>query len=215
MKALSLRKNESKGKLITFCGLDGAGKSTMIELLTAYLQSQGKRVFLTKQPTDFVRNSDIFRNFQDSADHTGYDYLSLSLLAAADRVQHTSQVIQPQLDMVDYVISDRYIYSCLANLHARGYQNDSWLYEVSKTIIQPDLAFFINIPVSQAVERVRRRPQEKDRYIDMAFQEKLRNEYFEMAEWDSSCLIDGTMPMRAEYTDMIREIEKLEDVNHE
>lgn len=215
MKALPMRKNESKGKLITFCGLDGAGKSTMIELLIAHLQSQGKRVFLTKQPTDFVRNSDIFRNFQDRADHKGYDYLSLSLLAAADRVQHTSQVIQPQLDEVDYVISDRYIYSCLANLHARGYQEDRWLYDVSKAIIQPDLAFFINVPISQAVERVRRRPQEKDRYIDMAFQEKLRNEYLEMAEWDNSCLIDGTMPMRAEYADMIREIEKLEDVNHE
>ena len=215
MKALPMRKNDSKGKLITFCGLDGAGKSTMIELLTVYLKSRGKSFFLTKQPTDFVRNSDIFRNFQDSADHRGYDYLSLSLLAAADRVQHTSQVIQPQLDEVDYVISDRYIYSCLANLHARGYQDDGWLYDVSRAIIRPDLAFFINVPISQAVERVRRRPQEKDRYIDMAFQEKLRSEYLEMAEWDNGCLIDGTMPMRAEYADMIREIEKLEDANHE
>ena len=215
MKALPMRKNESKGKLITFCGLDGAGKSTMIELLTTHLQSQGKRIFLTKQPTDFVRNSDIFRNFHDSTDHRGYDYLSLSLLAAADRVQHTSQVIQPQLDEVDYVISDRYIYSCLANLHARGYRDDGWLYEISRSIIQPDLAFFIDVPISQAIERVRRRPQEKARYIDMVFQGKLRHEYLEMAEWENSYLIDGTMPMRVEYADMIREIEKLEDFSHE
>ena len=213
MKPLPLRKKTSNGKLITFCGLDGAGKSTMIRLTVDYLRGQGKKVFLTKQPTDLVRNSDIFRTFQDSPDHAGYSYLTLSLLAAADRVQHTSNIILPQLNENDYVISDRYIYSCLANLHARGFSDDHWLYDVSQTIIRPDLAFFIDIPVDRAIERVRARPEEKERYIDKEFQEKLRSEYLQMSKWENSRLIDGTIPLKAEYAAIIKEITRLEDAN--
>ena len=215
MKALPMYRKRSQGKLITFCGLDGAGKSTMIRLTIDYLKGQGKRVFLTKQPTDLVRNSDIFRTFQDSPDHAEYSYLTLSLLAAADRIQHTSNVILPQLNENDYVISDRYIYSCLANLHARSYSDDKWLYDISKSIPRPDLAFFVDVPVSLAINRVRSRPQEKDRYVDVAFQEKLRNEYLQMSEWKNSILIDGTIPIKAEFAAIIREINKLEEPNDE
>ena len=206
MKQLNMKPNSFKGRLITFCGLDGAGKSSMIDMLADYLQSCGKTVFLTKQPTDFIRNSEIFRNFQDSADHEGFEYLSLSLMAAADRVQHVSKVVRPMLDQFDYVISDRYIYSCLANLHARGYKDDGWLYTVSEYLIKPDVAFFIDVPVEHAIERIRRRPNEKDSYIDPQFQEVLRDEYRQMATWDDCCLIDGTWPMRAECAVIVQEI---------
>ncbi len=206
MKQLDMKPNRSKGRLITFCGLDGAGKSSMIDMLVDYLRNCGKSVFLTKQPTDWVRNSEIFRNFQDRADHEGFEYLSLSLMAAADRVQHVSQVVRPMLDQFDYVISDRYIYSCLANLHARGYRADGWLYAVSEYLIEPDVAFFIDVPVERAIERIRRRPKEKDSYIDPQFQEVLRDEYRQMATWAKCRLIDGTWPMRAEYAAIVQEV---------
>ena len=118
MKKLRMRPNETNGILITFCGLDGCGKTTMIKKLMWDLDRDN--VFLTKQPTDFVRNSDIFRTYMDNPDHDAYDYRSLSLLAASDRVQHVNKVIQPELEKGKVVISDRYIYSCLANLRARG-----------------------------------------------------------------------------------------------
>ena len=60
MKRLHMRKNETTGFLITFCGLDGCGKTTMINKLSKDLMKENK-VFLTKQPTNSVRNTDIFR----------------------------------------------------------------------------------------------------------------------------------------------------------
>ena len=120
MKALNMRQNEKKGWLITFCGLDGCGKTTMINRLTADLEND-YAVFLTKQPTDFVRKSDIFRTYMDCPDHDAYDYRSLSLLAASDRLQHVNKVIGPALEEGKIVLSDRYFYSCLANLRARGF----------------------------------------------------------------------------------------------
>ena len=64
--------NEFAGKLITFCGLDGCGKTTQIKRLAKWLEENGHKVYLTKQPTDFVRESDIFRTYMDSPEHDDY-----------------------------------------------------------------------------------------------------------------------------------------------
>ena len=193
MRKLRMRANETKGILITFCGLDGCGKTTMINRLKADLQKQGP-VFLTKQPTDFVRESAIFRTYMDSPDPSAYDYRSLSLLAASDRIQHTNKVIGPAMESGNLVISDRYFYSCLANLRARGFQNDRWIYEIAKSIVKPDLAFFLDVPVEIAVKRVRSRAAEKDRYIDMELQYKLRKEYIRICKANGGILISTAEP---------------------
>lgn len=173
MRKLNMRNNETTGLLITFCGLDGCGKTTMINRLATDLRNE-YALFLTKQPTDFVRKSDIFRTYMDCPDHSAYDYRSLSLLAASDRIQHTSKVIEPEMKNGKIVISDRYYYSCLANLRARGFTGDKWIYEIAESVAKPDLAFFLDVPVETAVKRVRSRPAESDRYIDMELQYRLR-----------------------------------------
>lgn len=185
---LNFYSHNTPGRLITLCGLDGCGKSTMLRKLDEYLTGKGYETFLTKQPTDFVRKSAIFRTYMDSPVHDNYDYRSLSLLAASDRVQHTNRVILPELKEGKIVISDRYFYSCLGNLRARGYENDVWIYDVASSIAKPDLAIFLDLPVETAVERVRSRSAEKERYIDMDLQYKLRDQYRKIAE-ENGCLI--------------------------
>ena len=176
MQSLKMKPNNTPGILITFCGLDGCGKTTMMKRLVQDLSSNYS-IFLTKQPTDFVRNSAIFRTYMDDPDHDAYDYRSLSLLAASDRLQHGSKVIEPELSQGKLVFSDRYFYSCLANLRARGFEDDRWIYEIAQSIVKPDIAFFFDVPVATAVARVRSRAEERDRYIDMELQERLRSEY--------------------------------------
>ena len=85
---LHMLRHTHNGKLITFCGLDGCGKTTQINRLVTYLKGKGHRVFVTKQPTDFVRHSAIFRTYMDMPNHDAFDYRALSLLCASDRVQH-------------------------------------------------------------------------------------------------------------------------------
>jgi dTMP kinase len=189
MGALRLKPRAYAGKLITFCGLDGCGKTTLITMLNEYLQTRGITPILTKQPTDAVRQSQIFRTYMDCENHDGYEYLSLSLLAASDRVQHSNQVIAPLLAQGKTVLSDRYFYSCLANLHARGYQNAQWITEISAHIPKPDLAFFCDVDVDTAVARVRARTAERDRYIDLELQHALRAEYLAIAKLNGGIVI--------------------------
>lgn len=178
---LDMMDNPSTGKLITFCGLDGCGKTTQIRRLQQHLEGKGYKVYLTKQPTDFVRNSEIFRNYMDTPSHDEFDYRALSLLCASDRVQHSNRVINRRLEEGYVVISDRYFYSCLANLIARGYEQDGWIYEVARSIRRPDVAFFLDIDVDTAVRRVRSRKEEKDRFIDLPLQHRLREQYLRIA----------------------------------
>ena len=202
MRRLNMRKNETSGFLITFCGLDGCGKTTMMKRLVNELE-KNHELFVTKQPTNAVRNSEIFRTYMDCPDHDAFDYRSLSLLAASDRLQHVSKVIEPEIRKGKIVLSDRYFYSCLSNLRARGFEEDVWIYEIAESVIKPDIAFFFDVPVEEAVARVRRRPEEKDRYIDMELQYKLRKEYVDICSANGGILI-STIQSEDECYDIVK-----------
>ncbi len=213
MRKLHMQKNKTRGYLITFCGLDGCGKTTMLQRLAEELEKR-REVFVTKQPTDFVRNSDIFRTYMDCPDHSTYDYRSLSLMAASDRIQHVSKVIVPEMEKGKIVLSDRYFYSCLANLHARGFEKDRWIYEIAQSVIKPDIAFFFDVPVNTAISRVRSRPAEKDRYIDTKLQYRLRDKYREICRANGGVLISTQQPPEETYLKIIDEVKKVMEVKN-
>lgn len=208
MRRLKMKNNKSNGILITFCGLDGCGKTTMMKKVIADLEKEYD-ILVTKQPTEAVRNSEIFRTYMDSPNHDKFDYRSLSLLAASDRIQHSNKVIEPVLKEGKIVISDRYFYSCLANLRARGYIKDKWIYEISKLIIKPDIAFFFDVPVKTAVARVRKRPDEKDRYIDMELQYKLRDEYIAICKANNGVLVNTELSEEETYAIVKNALERI------
>ncbi len=209
MIKLDMRPNRTRGKLITFCGLDGCGKTTMLNRLRADLEKEQYKVSVTKQPTDFVRNSRIFRTYMDSPNHDEYDYRSLSLLAASDRLQHTNKIIEPMLESGQIVLSDRYFYSCLANLMARGYRDDKWIYEVAQSVIEPDAAFFFDLPVPEAIERVRKRPAEKYRFIDIELQYRLREEYIQICKLNNGVFVATDVPEDESYKIVINKVREV------
>ncbi len=208
MEKLEMRPNKTKGLLFTFCGLDGCGKTTMLSRLMSELKNK-HQIFLTKQPTNDVRESAIFRTYMDCPNHDAYDYRSLSLLAASDRLQHVNKIIEPAMERGQIVLSDRYFYSCLANLRARGYEKDQWIYEVAESVIKPDIAFFFDVPVETAVARVRSRATEKNRYIDMDLQYKLREEYIAICNANNGVLISTEMPIEECYAIVKENVERV------
>ena len=208
MQKLNMRPNEAKGLLITFCGLDGCGKTTMIRKLMTDLEKEYP-IFLTKQPTDFVRQSAIFRTYMDSPNHNDFDYRSLSLLAASDRIQHSNKVIEPEMEKGNIVLSDRYFYSCLANLRARGFKADQWIYEIAESIVKPDIAFFFDVPVEKAVSRVRSREAEKNRYIDMDLQYRLYEEYRKICEMNQGILVSTELSVEESYKTVREAVERV------
>lgn len=210
---MKLVMNERKydGKLIVFCGLDGCGKTTLIKKTCEYLSNMSCDVILTKQPTPEMRNNHIFRVYQDQENKENFDYRALSLMAASDRLQHNQSVIIPALEQGKIVVSDRYFYSCLANLQSRGYMEDIWIYDIAKNIPLPNLSLFLDIDVDEAIGRVRKRPDEKDRYIDVELQYKLRESYLTIAKTVGGVVIPTTSTADISFEVVKNHIDKLLD----
>ena len=179
MKSLNMRENQTKGFLITFCGLDGCGKTTMINKLNEEL-SQKYSVFLTKQPTAAVRQSEIFRTYMDSPDHSKYDYRSLSLLAASDRIQHSTKTIEPLLSKGNFVLSDRYYYSSLAYQGAElGFEAVAKLNLENPDIRMPDICIFLDLSPEKSLERIGKRADvPTEIYENYEYLEKTRKMFY-------------------------------------
>jgi dTMP kinase len=110
-------------------------------------------------------------------------------MCASDRIQQSNIEIMPVLNSGAVVICDRYYYSGLANLLARGYTDDLWIYEISRYVPKPDASFILDADVNTAIKRIRSRVQEKDRYIDVDLQYRLRENYIKIADENDGVFI--------------------------
>jgi len=101
----------NKGFLIAFEGIDGTGKSTQLQLLAEFLTARGCEVLVTREPTDGVYGQRIRKLYTDRSRCTPEEELELFIL---DRKEHVKNVIIPQLNEGNVVITDRYYYSTAA-----------------------------------------------------------------------------------------------------
>lgn len=102
-----------KGKLITFEGIDGSGKSTQITLLSDFLRSKGYRVVLLREPG----GTEIGERIRQILLDMRYDNMTAEtelFLFEAARAQLTREVLIPALESGAWVISDRFSDSTVA-----------------------------------------------------------------------------------------------------
>ena len=189
---LKERDKEDKGKLIVFEGTDGAGKTTLLKLTERFLEErQGReQVSSIKQPTDLSRKTRLFQKMMYSANHETIDYRAVQLLTMSDRIQHGYEVIEPMLRRGKTLLCDRYIYTSLANMLARGYKKEKWFYEAAKYILKPDIVFLAYVPPRQAIERIKSRPEEKDRYLDEELLRKVSDEFMKLSKREGFVVLD-------------------------
>ncbi|MGG4145726.1 dTMP kinase [Paenibacillus algorifonticola] len=166
------------GLLIAMCGLDGAGKTTQIGMLTKWFEHNNMQLYNTKQPTDQYRNDPRVRSYLDHGQV--HDMRVIAMLSAADRITHMYDLEQ-RLDSGVHIISDRYIYSSYAYFKVRGMDiND--IKNLYGSIRKPDLTVFLDIKPEITIKRIQARDghlkyEEKDPsifiHVREAFQEVL------------------------------------------
>jgi dTMP kinase len=166
------------GKLIAFCGIDGSGKSTQINLLCEHLVSNDVETVVLKQPTAWYRDNTYVRRRVDENDKSISPYI-LALLSATDRLIQTDEVISPLLREGKTVLMDRYVYSAYAYLQARGVYDLQWLVEINKFHVAPDHVIYLDIDPSEALLRIIRRDggSSKREEQDVEFMTQVRENY--------------------------------------
>ena len=206
---MKLRSNPYRGNLIVFEGTDGAGKTTMITLTEKLLREKNgdENVLTVKQPTDLSRKTKLFQKMMYCADHREIDYRAVQLLTMSDRIQQNHEVIEPALKDGKTVICDRYIYTSLANMLARGYDQETWFFEAGKHLIQPDHIFLVYVSPDKAIERIKQRIEEKDRYLDTELLARVSAQFLKMSDQERFTVLDGTQPPEVTFEEIRKELE--------
>ncbi len=146
------------GRLISFEGIDGCGKSTQASLLMRRLEAlYGKdAVLLTHEPGGWS-GGEVVRNLLLHA--TSMSPLGELFLFAADRCEHVREVILPALSRGVWVLCERFLDSTVAyQVYGRGLPPDyvatiaTWA-----SFPQPDLTLYYDISLDLAMERRRNR----------------------------------------------------------
>ena len=189
---LKLKKKNYPGKLIIFEGTDGAGKTTLINKTINLLKEKYNEedILSLKQPTDLSRKTKLFQKMMYSANHEDIDYRAVQLLTMSDRVQHGFETIEPALKEGKIVVCDRYVYTSYVNMVARGYTKEKWFKNVSKHILKPDIKFLAYVKPSEAIKRIKARPEEKDKYLDEGLLTKVARLFKKVAQKDKFLIIN-------------------------
>lgn len=141
-----------KGKYIVFEGIDGSGKSTACTNLANALVSNGYKVLLISEPSQ----SKIGQLLREQMGHLEVDQKTLALLFAAD-----SYNIQNDFsDNYDFILSDRNFFSTVA--YQMVEVNTEWLFMLHKYLKKPDIIFYLNVEVNEALERISLRDRKKE-----------------------------------------------------
>lgn len=146
------------GKLVTFEGVDGCGKSTQLKLTAEWLRTRGVEVHTTFEPGDTSLGTEIRQLLLSGAHHPVAP--AELMLFLADRAQHVEEVIRPALERGCWVLCDRYTDSTRAYQLA-GRKLDAvavgQLLDFAEQGARPALTVWLDLPVQISLERIRAR----------------------------------------------------------
>jgi dTMP kinase len=180
-----------RGRLIALEGIDGCGKSTQAALLADHLDAR-----LTFEPGATPLGTAL-RQLVLNPTLPDVDPRAEALLMAADRAQHTAEVIEPLLVEGISVVTDRFTGSTLA-YQGFGRQLDLAalvaLNQLATAGTSPDVNVLVDVPLE--VARARMEPARADRLerLGPAFQDRVADGYRQLAHSDPDAwvVIDGT-----------------------
>lgn len=174
---------ENRGRFIVFEGLDGAGKTTQIELLANHLRGAGRRVYCTAEPTESVSGGLLRDALGGISKRTAGEMAAMFVL---DRIFHNVNPvngIQKMLADGFDVICDRYYYSSMAY---QGSETDpEWVRHMNldcPEILRPDVCIFLDLTPEQSMARINRGRATQEIYENEEKLTAVRNQFYRVFE---------------------------------
>jgi dTMP kinase len=212
-----LKPNPCKGKLIVVEGIDGSGKSTQIDLLYKWLQSQGKSVYFSQW-----NSSPLVRSTTRLGKHERmFTPTTFSLIQATDFADRWENFFLPQLKAGVIVLADRYAFTGFARDVARGV-DPAWVRNLYSFAFQPDLTFYFQVPLDTAVERIlsaRAKIKYYEAGMDLGlsdkkatsfrlFQQRILNQYESMLNEFNFQIIDASLSVHNQQKQIRQSVQK-------
>ena len=188
------------GKLITFEGIDGSGKSTQIQLLEAEFKKLGISYKTFREPGGTKLSEKIRTILLDKENIELYSNAE-SLLFAAARAQLTAEQIKPAITKGEFVICDRFTDSTIAYQgYGRGLNinNLELINTIATDGLIPDITFILDVDPQKATERLKTVNPDRMEAAGIDFFKKIRQGYCQIREQNQSrCIvINGEKPQK-------------------
>lgn len=175
----------TNGKFITLEGIEGAGKSSCMTVVTELLHKAGHDVLLTREPGGTPLGEDL-RELLLGHKHTGMaDDTELMLMFAA-RAEHLRNKIEPAIQSGQWVLCDRFTDATYA-YQGGGRGLDSHRIQLLEDWVQngfkPDLTLLLDVPVAIGLERAgKRSAPDRIESEESSFFQRVREAYLEIAQ---------------------------------
>ncbi|MBX7220919.1 MAG: dTMP kinase [Blastocatellia bacterium] len=210
----------TQGRLITFEGVDGCGKTTQLRLVSERCDALGIPFLATRQPGGTplgLKIREILLPPTPVDAHSALSYESLpvptpvaeALLFAADRAQHVETVIRPALAAGKLVLCDRYTDSTIAYQgygRGRDIKVIEQLVAIATDGLKPDATLLFDLPVAESQNRLQQSRQGSTGTPDRLDVEPLE---FHQAVRDGFLKLAAAEPKRFHLLDARSEIKQL------
>jgi dTMP kinase len=183
------RSHHFPGYLIVIEGIDGAGKSTLADLVQNLLMSKAFCVIRSREPT----NGQWGQMLRDSA-LTGRLSLEEEVETfIKDRKEHVEKLIIPALRGGKVVLLDRYYFSTMAYQGARGVDPNELMRRNETFAPEPDLLALLDVEPKLGLERIRTRGDRANHFETTGTLDRAR-EIFNRIQKPYLLRLDGTQP---------------------
>lgn len=198
-----------KPRFISIEGLEGAGKSTQLQVVTDFVTAHFGTPLITREPGGTPLAEEI-RSVILSPRTEPMDAWTELLLVFAARKQHVATLIQPALIKEQWVVSDRFTDATYA--YQGGGRQLPWEHiEALESLVldgfQPDLTLWLDCPAELGLERARQRGAlDRIELEDIAFFERCRQAYEKRAQSapERFVRIDASLSLEA-VSDQVRQ----------
>lgn len=172
------------GAFISVEGVDGAGKTTQLQNIAAFLDARGIAYVRTREPGGTALGEKARAWILDGSVAL-CAHAELLLLFAA-RAQNLQENIAPALAEGKWVLCDRFTESSYAYQGGGRGIDENMIAALEKYVqgdIRPDVIFVLDVPVETGMQRIRARGDGRDRFDEQtdAFRHAVRRVFTERA----------------------------------
>lgn len=199
----------TRGKFITFEGIDGAGKTTQIQALQRFLTDRGIEVVRTREPG----GTPLGEKIRALLLNDDMNLMAETLLFFAARSQHITDVIVPALQRGAWVLSDRFTDATYAyQVGGKGFEAQKVL--ALEAMVQegfgPDKTVVFDLDPAIAAKRLAT-TREPDRFEkeNRDFFTRVRNAYLDRAQADPKrfLTLDASLAPEAITQELLSEVQ--------
>lgn len=190
-----------RGHFITLEGGEGAGKTTAMQTIRAWLAARGREVIITREPGG-TEAAERIRDLLLDPGSAPLTPMSELLLMFAARQENLARVIRPALEQGTDVVSDRFTDASRAYQGAGRRLGKAAVEALAGLVhpdLEPDLTLLLDVPVAVGMQRVRGRGGEPDRMEQNRpeFLERVRQAYLALARREPRrfAVIDAARPL--------------------